>query len=110
MFKKNLLFALCSLFTFTTFSQELSYYLPTDVTYNNTIPTPQQVIYHNVGEYHVTHDRLTQYMQAIAAAAPNRVKLELMGFTTEKRPQQLLIFSAQKNLANLENIRQAHLS
>ncbi len=94
---------------FSTLAQELSYYLPNDVTYSSTVPTPEQVIGHHVGEWHVTHDRLVNYMKAIAAANPDRVKLELMGTTYETRPQVMLIFSAKKNLDNLEQIRTQHL-
>jgi hypothetical protein len=39
---------------FNSFAQELSYYLPDDVTYKTTIPTPEQVIGHHVGEWHIT--------------------------------------------------------
>jgi len=90
-------------------SQELSYYLPSDVSYNASIPAPEQVIGHHVGEWHITHDRLLNYMNAIAEACPARVKLIMMGATYEARPQLLLIFSAKKNLDNLEQIRQQHL-
>jgi hypothetical protein len=62
-------------------SQDLSYYLPDSVTYNSAIPKPKDIIYHEVGEWHVTHDRLVNYMKALAAAAPDRIKLETMGFT-----------------------------
>src|SRR5437773_642121 len=92
-----------------SYAQELSYYLPADVTYNAAIPTPEQVIGHHVGEWHITHDRLVNYMKAIAAACPDRVKLEVMGTTYETRPQLLLIFSSKKNLDNVEQIRQQHL-
>ncbi|RYY71687.1 MAG: zinc carboxypeptidase [Chitinophagaceae bacterium] len=90
-------------------AQDLSYYLPKNVSYNSSIPTPESVIYHKVGEWHVTHDRLTNYMAAIAAAAPQKVKLQTMGFTYEQRPQTLLIISSPKNIARLEEIRQQHL-
>lgn len=90
-------------------AQELSYYLPQEVSYNPAIPKPSEVIFHEVGEWHVTHDRLVNYMRAIAAAAPDRVKLETMGFTYEQRPQVLLIISSRKNLENLETIRQQHV-
>jgi hypothetical protein len=90
-------------------AQELSYYLPDDVTYNPAIPKPKDVIYHEVGEWHVTHDRLVNYMKALAAAAPGRIKLETMGFTYEDRPQLLLIITSPNNHQHLEEIRQQHL-
>ncbi len=90
-------------------AQDLSYYLPDSVTYNAVIPKPKEVIHHEVGEWHVTHDRLVAYMKAIATAAPQRVKLETMGFTYEQRPQVLLIITSPKNHQNLEAIRQQHV-
>ncbi|MER3499337.1 MAG: zinc carboxypeptidase [Chitinophagaceae bacterium] len=90
-------------------SQNLSYYLPDSVSYNPAIPKPKDIIYHEVGDWHVTHDRLVNYMKAIAEAAPQRVKLETMGFTYESRPQVLLIITSPKNHQRLEEIRQQHL-
>lgn len=90
-------------------SQSLDYFLPDSVTYNPAIPKPKEVIYHEVGEWHITHDRLVNYMKAIAAAAPERVKLETMGLTYESRPQVLLLITSKKNHLNLEHIRQQHV-
>jgi hypothetical protein len=92
-----------------SFAQDLSYYLPDSVQYNPAIPKPKEVIYHNVGEYHVTHDRLVNYMQALAKAAPDRIKPEMMGFTYEGRPQVLLIITSPRNHQHLEQIRQRHV-
>ncbi|MES1220485.1 MAG: M14 metallopeptidase family protein, partial [Bacteroidota bacterium] len=83
--------------------------MPDSVSYDPAIPKPKDIIYHEVGEWHVTHDRLVNYMKAIAAAAPERVKLEIMGFTYENRPQVLLIITSPKNHQRLEEIRQQHI-
>jgi hypothetical protein len=105
------LFFVCSLFlAFIVQAQDLSYYLPDSIRYNPAIPKPKDVIFHEVGEWHVTHDRLVNYMQAVATAAPDRIKLEKMGFTYEQRPQVLLIITSPKNHQNLEQIRQQHVS
>jgi len=90
-------------------AQDLKYYLPDSVTYNPAIPKPKDIIFHEVGEWHVTHDRLVNYMKAVAAAAPDRIKLETMGFTYESRPQLLLIITSPKNHQRLEEIRQQHV-
>ena len=90
-------------------AQDLKYYLPDSVSYNPAIPKPKDIIYHEVGEWHVTHDRLVNYMKAIAIAAPERIKMEIMGFTYESRPQVLLIITSPKNHQRLEEIRQQHL-
>ncbi len=106
---KKLLFAALLLAGLSARSQDLGYYLPQQVSYNQAIPKPKEVIYHEVGEWHVTHDRLVNYMKAIAVAAPDRVKLEQMGFSYENRPQVLLIITSRKNHARLEDIRQQHV-
>ena len=108
---KKLLVLLLSFFVFqfSLTAQDLAYYLPDSVKYNAAIPKPKDIIYHEVGEWHVTHDRLVNYMKAIAAAAPDRVKLETMGLSYENRPQVLLIITSKKNHANLEQVRQQHV-
>lgn len=90
-------------------AQELSYYLPDSVKYDAAIPTPEKIIGHKVGAWHVTHDRLVNYMQALAAAAPNRIQLTVTGYTNEARPQLLLTISSEKNLRNLAAIKEQHL-
>ncbi|MEZ4779166.1 MAG: M14 family zinc carboxypeptidase [Flavobacteriaceae bacterium] len=88
---------------------DLSYYLPTDVTYNPNIPTPKSVIGHEVGEWHVTHDKLVFYMQTLAKAS-DRITLENRGKTFEGRPLILLTITAPKNHSNLATIKSQHFS
>src|SRR5262245_23780977 len=107
--RKPALLSAIIFFSTIVIAQELSYYLPDSISYNPAIPKPKDIIFHEVGEWHVTHDRLVNYMRAIAAAAPERVKLETMGFTYESRPQVLLIITSPKNHQRLEEIRQQHL-
>ncbi|MCY7309493.1 MAG: zinc carboxypeptidase, partial [Chitinophagaceae bacterium] len=106
--KKWLLLSLLFI-QYSVFAQELRYYLPDSVQYNPAIPKPKDVIYHEVGEWHITHDRLVNYMKAVAAAAPDRIKLETMGLTYESRPQVLLIITSPKNHQRLEEIRLQHI-
>ncbi|MCW3073879.1 MAG: zinc carboxypeptidase [Flaviaesturariibacter sp.] len=107
--RKLLLISFFALSSSVLLAQGLNYYLPDSVQYNPAIPKPKDIIYHEVGEWHVTHDRLVNYMQAVAKAAPERIKLENMGLTYEGRPQVLLIITSPKNHQNLEAIRQQHL-
>jgi len=87
----------------------LDYYLPADVSYNSEIPTPQEVIGFVPGEWHVSHDRLLMYMNKLAEISP-RIQIENRGTTYEGRSLILLTISSEKNLANIENIRQEHIS
>lgn len=106
--RKFILLLLFSVFTFCSFAQDLSYYLPKNVSYNSAIPTPKSIIGHEVGEWHVTHDRLVQYMKALDAAS-DRITLQQLGVTYEGREQLALIITAPKNHQNLEAIRLQHL-
>ncbi|MEJ1241113.1 M14 family metallopeptidase [Chryseolinea sp. T2] len=88
---------------------DLSYYLPDDITFHPSVPTPKSIIGHEVGEWHVTHDRLVSYMYALDKAS-DRVSLEVTGYTYEGRPLLLLTITAPKNHDRLEDIRQQHLA
>ncbi|MDG5492981.1 M14 family metallopeptidase [Psychroserpens sp. SPM9] len=88
---------------------DLSYYLPQNTSYNTNIPTPESVIGHQVGEWHITHDKLVQYMQVLAAAS-DRISIENRGTTFEGRPLLLLTITSPENHTNLESIRQTHIA
>ncbi|MEL6810803.1 MAG: M14 family zinc carboxypeptidase [Bacteroidota bacterium] len=88
---------------------DLDYYLPEDVTYNPNIPTPKSIIGHEVGEWHITHDKLVQYMTELANAS-DRITIENRGSTFEGRPLLLLTITSPANHGNIENIRQNHVA
>ncbi len=88
---------------------DLDYYLPQDLTYDPAIPTPKEVIGHEVGEWHVTHDKLVTYMYALAEAS-DRMTIENRGTTFEGRPLLLLTVTTPQNHTNLEDIRRTHLT
>ena len=106
--KKLLL--LCLFVSFSTIAQkvDLSYYLPKGVSYDKSIPTPVSVIGHEVGEWHITHDKLVEYMKALAASS-DRISIEYRGKTFEDRPLLLLTITSPKNHQNLESIRKIHI-
>ena len=100
-------------FSFLSYCQtdtlSLDYYLPQDVTYNEEIPTPQEVIGYVPGQWHVSHDKLLMYMNDLAEAS-SRMQIENRGVTYEGRPLILLTVSSEENLANIENIRKDHVA
>ena len=109
--RKATLFFTC-LICFQLFAQNdvtLDYYLPQDVTYDHSIPKPKDVIGHEVGEWHVTHDKLVYYMQTVAKAS-NRMAIKTRGTTFEGRPILLLTVTSPKNHQNLEQIRSNHVA
>ena len=110
LFSMKKLLLLCLFVSFSSMAQkvDLSYYLPKDVSYNRSIPTPVSVIGHEVGEWHITHDKLVEYMKALAASS-DRINIEFTGKTFEDRPLLLLTITSPKNHQNLENIRKTHI-
>ncbi len=82
----------------------LDYYLPTGVTYNANIPTPQDLLGYEVGKWHVSHDQLTYYMQVMAAAS-DRMVLEEYGRSYENRPLVTIYVTSKSNHARLEEIK-----
>ncbi|WP_350290746.1 M14 family metallopeptidase [uncultured Croceitalea sp.] len=87
----------------------LDYYLPQDISYDSAIPKPTDIIGHEVGEWHITHDKLVFYMQTLAKAS-DRITIETRGETFEGRPLLLLTVTSTKNHQNLEEIRKNHLA
>jgi len=110
LFSMKKLLLLCLFVSFSSMAQkvDLSYYLPKDLSYNKSIPTPVSVIGHEVGEWHITHDKLVEYMKALAASS-DRINIEFTGKTFEDRPLLLLTITSPKNHQNLENIRKTHI-
>ncbi len=106
-----LIFAILFFFQFTTAQQELdlSYYLPQDISYDQNIPTPKEVIGHEVGEWHVTHDKLMFYMQTLAKVS-DRITIENRGSTFEGRPILLLTVTTPQNHQNIDKIREDHVA
>ncbi|HUV01463.1 MAG TPA: M14 family zinc carboxypeptidase, partial [Bacteroidales bacterium] len=86
----------------------LDYYLPDNITYNSQIPTPKQFIGHEVGEWHLTHDKLYYYILELAKLS-DRAVWEEYALSYESRPLGHLIISSPENIRNLEQLRQQHL-
>ncbi|WP_435416328.1 M14 family metallopeptidase [Polaribacter aestuariivivens] len=101
------LFLLIS-FSISAQKVDLSYYLPNE-RYNTDIPTPKEIIGHEVGEWHITHDKLVEYMKALAAAS-DRISIENRGTTYEGRPLLLLTITSPENHKNLNEIRKNHIA
>ena len=86
----------------------LSYYFGDNTNFDESIPKPSEIIGHEVGELHVTHDKLVQYMYAVAEAS-DRVLIEETGKTYENRPLLILKVSSNKNIKVLEKIQKKHI-
>src|SRR5688500_6302493 len=73
--------------------------------YRPQIPRPDSLLGYGVGETHTQFAWQERVLLAIANAARDRVRVEEIGMTTERRTQRLFIISAPENLARLDAIR-----
>ncbi|MFT7464182.1 MAG: hypothetical protein ACI9EF_002531, partial [Pseudohongiellaceae bacterium] len=88
---------------------DLAYYLPSDVSYNPDIPTPESVLGYQVGEWHVRHDQLVRYLEVLAEAS-DRLSLKVVGKTWEQRPLLQAVFTSADNQSELETLRRTHVN
>lgn len=88
---------------------KMSYYLPKDVSYDESIPTPEDVLHMVPGEWHVNPGQILRYMKAVAEAS-DRVTVEVYARTYENRPLLLLTITSSSNQQNIEKLRKQHLA
>ena len=100
MKKVLLLFLVFSTALLSAQSQlDLYYYLPQNLELNPNIPTPKSILGFEVGEWHVSHDKLAEYMKTLAASS-DRISIEDRGKTFEGRPLLLLTITSPENHKN----------
>lgn len=86
----------------------ISYYMPKHISFDSDIPLPSEFIGHDVGEWHVTHDKLYYYMLELAKVS-DRAIWEEYGLSHEDRPLGNLIISSEENIRNIEQLREDHI-
>jgi hypothetical protein len=77
--------------------------------YDGRIPTPEAFLGYRIGEQHTRHDRLVEYFRELDRLS-DRVSVQVIGKTFEKRDQVLAIFTSSANHARREEIRKRHLA
>lgn len=78
--------------------------------YDPAVPTPSSLLGYETGTRHTVYFDQDRVVNAIAAAAPERVKRIDFGKSTEGRPLRIFAVSSPENMRRLEEIRTDHLS
>ena len=73
--------------------------------YRTGVPRPEAILGYPVGSWHTQYDRQERVLLAIAEAAKDRVRVEEIGVTSERRTMRIYLVSAPENLARLDAIR-----
>lgn len=71
------------------------------------IPTPREILGYELGDRYTSHDGITRYLDTLAAAAPDRMRIIPYGTTIEGRALRLAVVSSPANIAGLDRIRAA---
>lgn len=74
------------------------------------IPTSKSVLGYEWGAEVSDPEQVERYLKALAAAAPDRTKLEQYGASYEGRPLHYLVITAPENLSRLDDLRQRNLA
>ena len=74
-----------------------------------TVPSPETYLGYPLGAHFTPHHKIVDYFKAVAAAAPDRMKLEQYGTTTEGRPLVLGFVASPENMKRLQEIRTNNL-
>ncbi|HWG21110.1 MAG TPA: M14 metallopeptidase family protein [Terracidiphilus sp.] len=72
------------------------------------IPTPVPVLGHTPGDdfYLADYEDTVKYFHALAAAAPDRMKMFTVGKTTEGKDIEIAVISSAANIARLDQVKQ----
>jgi murein tripeptide amidase MpaA len=68
------------------------------------VPTPEKVLGFKIGDRFATHAEVTAYVRAVAAAAPERVRVETYGRTPEGRELLVVVVTSPENHARFDEL------
>jgi hypothetical protein len=90
-------------FAFAQTEEKFDFY--TRGAYRGEVPRPQTILRYDVGDFHTTYAQMERVIEAIAKAAPERVRIFDIGETNEHRMQHIVAISAPENIARLDEIK-----
>lgn len=73
--------------------------------YRTSVPRPETILGYDLGSWNTQFALQERVLLAIADAAKDRVRVEEIGTTNERRTMRLFLVSAPENIARLEAIR-----
>jgi hypothetical protein len=82
---------------------------PANVSYDSSIPTPASVLGHELGREPVRHHALVDYLRTVASMS-DRLSVETIGYTHERRPILFIVATSPANRARLDEIRARHIA
>lgn len=90
-------------------AETVQYFQVDGVTYDESVPAFEDVAPYEIGEKTVRFDDMLTYLRMLAASS-ERITVETIGYSHERRPILTFTVTSAANHANLESIRQTHLA
>ncbi|KEO91237.1 peptidase [Erythrobacter longus] len=95
--------------TSPAFAEPIGYFQVEGVTYDESVPAYEDAAGYEIGERPVRLGEMVPYLRGLAANS-DRIVVETLGYSHERRPILSFIVTSPENHANLESIRQTHLA
>ena len=99
--------ALIALFSIQISAQ--SYFFKSYEPFDQDVPSPEEFLGYPIGGQHTRHDKIVAYLDKLAEVS-DRATIARYGQTHEHRELVILTISDPQNMANLDELREQHLS
>ncbi|HEX8163264.1 MAG TPA: M14 family zinc carboxypeptidase [Pyrinomonadaceae bacterium] len=73
--------------------------------YREAVPRPQAVTRFDVGAFHTNYATMERWLDRVAQAAPDRVRVTDIGETNEHRMMHVVVVTAPENLRRIDEIK-----
>ncbi len=82
---------------------------PDDVSYDPSIPTPEDFLGRPLGRAPVRYHELVDYINTVVGLS-DRMTVEVAGYSHERRPILFVVATSTANQSRIDEIRQAHVA
>nr|WP_070958813.1 M14 family zinc carboxypeptidase [Hyphomonas sp. Mor2] len=110
---RRAIFAIAALsvlaFAAPAFAKPVEYFQVEGVVYDETIPVFENHAGYEIGDRPVRFDDMVAYLRDIATRS-DRISVETIGYSHERRPILTFTVTSPQNHANLKTIRETHLA
>ena len=98
-----------ALFASQASAEPVNYFQVEGIAYDEGVPAYEDHAGYEIGERPVRMGEMVPYLRGLAANS-DRIVVETLGYSHERRPILSFIVTSPENHANLESIRQTHLA
>ena len=85
---------------------DINYYLP-EINYNSDIPTPEDVLSYQIGEWHISHGQMHMYLETLCKESKRCIYTEYAR-SHEGKALFYLTISSENNIENIDALQKEH--